>query len=80
MHIQVDLDRCEGHGLCVLASPEVFDLDEDGRLHYDAAPSEEHRAEVEDAAANCPVGAIKLVYSAPPGGPSPDSVASGAAE
>lgn len=34
MRVHVDLVRCESNGLCVLAAPEVFDLDEAGQLHY----------------------------------------------
>ncbi|WP_447644077.1 ferredoxin [Nocardioides zeae] len=32
MRIAADLDRCEGHGLCVDQAPEVFDLDDEGDL------------------------------------------------
>lgn len=60
MRVYVDLDRCEANGMCVLAAPEVFDLDESGQLHYDPAPEECFREEVEDAVANCPVSAITL--------------------
>ena len=60
MRVFVDLDRCEGHGMCVLAAPEVFDLDDEGLLHYDPAPPEELRAAVQDAVRSCPVAAISL--------------------
>lgn len=31
--IVVDVDRCEGHGLCEQTAPEVFRLDDEGDLH-----------------------------------------------
>jgi ferredoxin len=30
LRIDVNYERCEGHGLCVEVAPEVFDLDDDG--------------------------------------------------
>lgn len=60
MNVLVDLERCEGHGLCVFAAPEVFDLDDDGTLHYDPSPPEALRAAVEDAVRSCPVAAIRI--------------------
>jgi ferredoxin len=30
MKILIDRDRCEGHGQCVAAAPDVVDLDDDG--------------------------------------------------
>lgn len=65
MRVHVDLDRCEGHGLCVFAAPEVFDLDDDGCLHYDPHPPEALRAAVEDAVRSCPVAAIRLELQSP---------------
>ena len=32
MRIVLDRPRCEGHGLCEEAAPEVYDLDDDGDL------------------------------------------------
>ena len=26
--VQVDLNKCQGHGRCALSSPEIFELDE----------------------------------------------------
>lgn len=60
MRVHVDLNKCESNGMCVLAAPEVFDLDDDGLLHYDSNPDESLRADVEDAVTSCPVSAITL--------------------
>lgn len=65
--MSVDLDRCEGHGMCVLAAPEAFDLDDEGLLDYDPAPPEELRAAVQDAVVTCPVAAITLDARPTPG-------------
>ncbi len=59
MRVHVDLNKCESNAMCVLAAPEVFDLD-DGNLHYDSSPDEFLRADVEDAVASCPVRAITV--------------------
>lgn len=32
MRIQVDYDRCEGHGLCEDVAPDLFRIDEEGDL------------------------------------------------
>lgn len=64
MRVHVDLDRCEANGLCVLAAPEVFELDDNQKLHYEVSPDEELWPDVEDAAQSCPVQAIMLTRSA----------------
>jgi ferredoxin len=61
VRVHVDLARCEAHGICEQLAPEVFELDDDDRLHYDPEPGEELRAKVEQAVASCPVQAIRLV-------------------
>ena len=34
----IDLDRCQGHGLCAMECPEVFDVGDDGRAHVSVEP------------------------------------------
>lgn len=60
MKIRVDMTRCETHAQCVFAAPEVFALDDDDELVYDAAPDEGLRAAVEQAVIACPVQAISI--------------------
>ena len=60
MRVVVDLDTCQDHGQCVFAAPEVFRLDESGKLAYVASPSPELRDAVEEAADVCPLQAIRL--------------------
>lgn len=61
MRITVDLDLCDGHGQCVFAAPNVFELDQVGDLHYDAEPADGERANVTNAVRLCPVQAIALL-------------------
>jgi ferredoxin len=59
MKVVVDMDNCDLHGLCVEAAPEVFEIDDDGKLRVVIeSPSEELRAKVEKAVRECPTGAI----------------------
>lgn len=60
MQVDVDFNKCQSNGLCVLMAPEVFDLDDNGYLQFDANPDESLRPAVEDAVASCPVSAITL--------------------
>lgn len=62
MKIQVNYDRCDGHGVCAAACPDVFSVDEDldlVRLLIDEPPTE-MRQMVETAVRSCPKGALKL--------------------
>jgi ferredoxin len=62
MKVVVEFDRCELHGDCVLAAPEVFDIGDDDEVVslLIEEPGEELRAKVEEAVRNCPVTAIRL--------------------
>lgn len=62
LHIEIDLDLCNGYGNCVIAAPDVFDLDPETNLAVLRTPrvSPERRAAVEEAAMDCPVQAIRI--------------------
>ncbi|MFI0357839.1 ferredoxin [Actinomadura sp. 9N407] len=60
MKVVVDLAACQDHGQCAIAAPDVFRINDDGKLEYDAAPPEALRDDVEDAADVCPVQAILI--------------------
>ncbi|SDQ34823.1 ferredoxin [Thermostaphylospora chromogena] len=60
MKVIVDMDVCQDHGQCVFAAPEVFQLNENGRLVYVAEPDESLREAVEEAADVCPLQAITV--------------------
>jgi ferredoxin len=59
IRIQVDAARCDGFGNCVMSAPDIFDLDEDGRvrLKLEEVGAERFDA-VRRAAYDCPVSAI----------------------
>lgn len=60
MRISVDRTLCQDHGQCTIAAPNVFRLDDDGKLEFDAHPDESERMAVEEAVDVCPAQAILL--------------------
>ena len=60
--IRVDLDLCQGHGVCVNEAPEVFDLDADERkvVLRCENPSPELREKVDLAVRHCPTHALSI--------------------
>ncbi|MBD0863583.1 ferredoxin [Gordonia sp. zg691] len=62
MKLVVDQDGCGGHGRCVAVAPDLFDLDDDG---VSSPITEEigtdQQAAAEEAIANCPQSAIRIV-------------------
>ena len=62
MRVEVDHDRCEGHGKCQAAAPEVFELRPDDLSYVILDPvPKELRSKVERAIRLCPRQAIRLV-------------------
>lgn len=59
--IDVDFDRCEGHGLCEQAAPEIFRLDDEGELDLlvTDVPAD-MLAKAEAGARVCPVAALRI--------------------
>jgi ferredoxin len=60
MRVNVDLERCEYHGQCVIAAPDLFELTEPDVLVWKAEPSEDQRADAEAAVDVCPTQAISI--------------------
>ena len=62
MKVVVDLAVCQDHGQCCFAAPEVFELDEAGRLVVRTnEPPDSLRDKVEEAADVCPLQAITII-------------------
>lgn len=62
MRIHIDLDQCDGHGMCENTDPELFQLDDDGfaaRADIDVPPGAEARAAA--GVRFCPMSAIRLL-------------------
>jgi len=60
--IDIDYQRCEGHGLCAEQAPTLFAIDDDGELIYrqegeDVPGDLTERARA--AIASCPVAALR---------------------
>jgi ferredoxin len=65
MEVLVDAARCQGHTLCALGAPDLFDLsDEDGHARPAVArvPSARYEA-ARRAVADCPERAITVTAS-----------------
>ena len=62
MKVIVDGGRCELHGECVMAVPNVFEIedDEESVTVLNDQPGEHQRSAVEEAAMMCPVSAIRI--------------------
>jgi ferredoxin len=63
MKLAVDLRRCEGHGLCAQAAPDLFQINDDGDMVVlidgELVPADQETAAA-DAARVCPVGALSV--------------------
>lgn len=62
MRIEVDRDRCEGHGMCEVLAPDFFELDDDGEvvvLQSEVPAGAEPI--VRGAVRGCPVASLRLV-------------------
>jgi ferredoxin len=61
MRVKVDSERCHGHQMCAIASPEVFGSDEYGNavVLLDPVPERLH-ATTRRAEANCPERAVTI--------------------
>ncbi|MFE4679969.1 ferredoxin [Streptomyces sp. NBC_01280] len=60
MKVVVDMNKCQDHGQCVFSAPDVFQLDDTGRLAYVSDPDDALRDDVEEAADVCPLQAIRI--------------------
>lgn len=59
--IELDRPRCEGHGLCEEAAPNLMHLDDEGELMIDQSEVEGVDVNAARAAVRaCPVAALKL--------------------
>jgi ferredoxin len=66
MRIVVDLDLCQGHAMCELEAPDVFQVPGRGKVHVlDPSPPEEARAEIEAAVRFCPTQALTITLTTP---------------
>jgi ferredoxin len=61
MRIEVDFNVCADHGQCAVTAPDIFRIDDQGYLAFEANPDEALRAAAQDAASGCPEQAITII-------------------
>jgi ferredoxin len=61
MNVEVDLDKCTGHGICESIADDVFEVQDDGvvAIHDNERP-ESDRDRMQQAVTQCPVAALRL--------------------
>jgi sterol 14-demethylase len=60
--IEVDFDLCKGHAACMSEAPELFHVNEEGRLTVlNDRPGESLVAKANAAAKYCPTQAIRVI-------------------
>ncbi len=61
MRVSVDLDLCQGHGVCESEAPSVFELGKNPTVTLlDDSPDETLRSAVESAVRFCPTSALRI--------------------
>jgi ferredoxin len=60
MRVEVDLDKCTGHGICESIAEDVFEVQDDGtvRIQENDRPEADR---VQQAVTQCPAAALRLV-------------------
>ena len=61
-NVSVDMDACQSHGQCEFAAEAIFQLGDDGELHYHADVADGDLPAVERAIRACPTRAISLAH------------------
>jgi ferredoxin len=62
MRVEVDLDKCTGHGICESIAEDVFEVQDDGTVHIDEADRpDSDRERMQQAVTQCPAAALRLV-------------------
>lgn len=63
MKVQIDPERCQGHGRCYDLAPDLFGEDEEGygTVRGDGVVPAGHEQDARLAVANCPERAIDLL-------------------
>ena len=62
LRIVVDMDLCQGHGVCESEAPDLFEVDRDRKVAVlDEAPGEDQRKALELAVKYCPTHALSIV-------------------
>jgi ferredoxin len=61
MKVEVDLDKCTGHGICESIAEDVFEVQDDGSVHiHDAERPKSDHDRMRQAVTQCPAAALRL--------------------
>ncbi|MGE2690749.1 ferredoxin [Mycolicibacterium pulveris] len=62
MRVEVDLDKCTGHGICEAIAEDVFEVTDEGIvvIHGNERP-ESDRERMQQAVTQCPAAALRIV-------------------
>jgi ferredoxin len=61
MRVVVDIDLCQGHGVCESEAPEVFAVGRDHQVEVlHPSPPDDQRSAVEAAVRFCPTHALSI--------------------
>lgn len=61
LKINVDMDKCQHYGQCVFDAPNVFRLNDEDKLEYEATADDSEKDNIQLAIDICPMQAIKFV-------------------
>jgi ferredoxin len=62
VRIEVDLDKCTGHGICESIAEDVFEVGDDGIVVIGANERpESDRDRMQQAVTQCPAAALRLL-------------------
>jgi ferredoxin len=62
MRVEVDLDKCTGHGICESIADDVFEVQDDGTvLIHGNERTESDRERMQQAVTQCPTAALRLM-------------------
>lgn len=58
--IEIDMDKCQHYGQCVFEAEDIFQLDDDGKIHYTKEVPNDRKEDIENAVDVCPMQAISF--------------------
>jgi ferredoxin len=60
--LRIDQDRCQGHAICYLLAPDLFEVDDEGRgsVIRETMKSDDDQAQAAVAIDRCPERAISM--------------------
>jgi ferredoxin len=68
MKVKIDLQLCQGHGVCMGEASEVFKVRDGGKVEIlQEQPPERLQAMIEKAVKYCPTQAISIIRPGPSG-------------